>query len=72
MGRPNAAICFVCFGKEAGVFSYTYRLWAQGTSFYFKARNLTTAIKASVHGPDPRHGQPGFKLALDGAAEKAR
>jgi hypothetical protein len=49
--------------------SFCYRVWAAGTSFYIKIRNIDLAAKVSVHGPDPRHGGAGgFKLGLDASA----
>ena len=47
---------------------YVWRVWARGTSFYLKPRDVTVGdMKISLHGPDPRHAAPGFKLAIDGA-----
>jgi hypothetical protein len=67
------AICFLVHSAENNVVSYCYRVWAAGTSFYIKLRDIETSVKISVHGPDPRPNlTPGFKFALDGsAADKA-
>ncbi|GAB3570476.1 hypothetical protein GCM10027445_24070 [Amycolatopsis endophytica] len=68
MGRVEEAICVAAYSTSAPVCSYTYRWWAAGTSFYLKQRSLD-AIKISLHGPDLRHPEPGFKLGIDSSAQ---
>ncbi len=61
-------MCFVAFNRNTRVASFGYRIWASRTSFYIKPRDIDFDIKISVHGPDPRYDQPGFKFGLDGSA----
>ncbi|MFC9250000.1 hypothetical protein [Amycolatopsis thailandensis] len=70
MGQDKRnSICFVVDDNQTNVVSFCYRVWAAGTSFYIKTRNLDLATKISVHGPDPHHGgSGGFKLGLDASA----
>lgn len=54
--------------NETHPHSHIWRLWAGGTSFYFKARDKAMgAIKVSLHGPDEREsvGPPVFKFGFD-------
>jgi hypothetical protein len=73
MGQEKRnTICFVVDDAETNVVGFCYRVWAAGTSFYIKIRNIDLAVKISVHGPDPRHGGTGaFKLGLDASAAGA-
>lgn len=69
MGQDrDKAIAFVVFSRRTGVASYGYRIWASNTSFYIKHRDIDLGVKISIHGPDPRHDQPGFKFGIDGSA----
>jgi hypothetical protein len=52
--------------KDRNVFSFGWRIWAGGTSFYIKCITPLSPFKLSLHGPDPRHRWHGFKLDLDG------
>jgi hypothetical protein len=51
--------------KDRNVFSFAWRIWARGTSFYIKSSHSEFPLKLSLHGPDPRHSWHGFKLAFD-------
>ncbi|QUH00065.1 hypothetical protein HUO13_03885 [Saccharopolyspora erythraea] len=67
MSQPEDTICFVTYSAANRTVSYTYRVWARGTSFYLKVRNLPGGLKISAHGPDLRYARPGFKLGIDGS-----
>ncbi|MPV36950.1 hypothetical protein [Georgenia subflava] len=54
-------------GSRTGPWSHTYRVWTSKTSFYIKPRDRAlSAMKLSLHGPDPRGMRPGWKLEFDG------
>lgn len=54
-------------GSRTGPWSHTYRVWTSRTSFYVKPRDhALRAMKLSLHGPDRRFLQPGWKLEFDG------
>lgn len=60
---------FVIGDGAKGVFSYTWRVWWHGTSFYVKARNAYfEEFKVSMHGPDAFHPRPGFIVGTDQSA----
>ncbi|MBE8516013.1 hypothetical protein ILP97_00465 [Amycolatopsis sp. H6(2020)] len=61
-------MALVVFNRDTRVASFGYRIWASRTSFYIKNRDIDLGVKISVHGPDPRHDQPGFKFGVDGKA----
>jgi hypothetical protein len=64
---------FVIGDGAKGVFSYTWRVWWHGTSFYVKARNeYLGEFKVSMHGPDAFHPQPGFIVGRDQSAPPSR
>jgi hypothetical protein len=71
-GRPPAdggAIYYVAGEREGGPFSWTWRISSGGTSFYIKAAYERFAdVKVSLHGPDPRHNDPHFRLGVDRSA----
>ncbi|HWA67817.1 MAG TPA: hypothetical protein VG899_15755 [Mycobacteriales bacterium] len=69
--RSNPAIYVLVGSRPRGPYSYVWRVWARGTSFYLKARyKPLTHWKVSLHGPDPRHpGLDGFKLACEAAPD---
>ena len=65
---------FVVGSRKNNIFGYAWRIGSSGTSFYIKARYAPmSALKLSLHGPDPRPGlQPGLKIALEeGATPRA-
>lgn len=58
--------------REPLQLGYVWRVWARSTSFYLKPRHSANRfLKISLHGPDPRHRSPGFKLAMDGDTPRA-
>jgi hypothetical protein len=62
-------ICICVGSRDTLVCGYEWRIIASGTSFYLRARYDPLApLKVSLHGPDPRHSTPGYKLALDDLA----
>ena len=72
--EPGAAsrgvLLLVVGDRETGPWSYTWRIWANGTSFYVKPRTSAfSAMKVSLHGPDsrPHIGPPGNKIEVIGA-----
>lgn len=49
------------------MWSHAWRVWARSTSFYIKPRDRRIGhYKISLHGIDPRHPEPGWKLGFDG------
>lgn len=63
--RPNATY-FLVIDRRTSVCSYTWRAGTRSTSFYVSPRfTPLAAFKISLHGPDPRHPRPGFKVAID-------
>ena len=60
---------YVCVGTRDPVkLGFTWRMWWGRTSFYLKPRlSILGGLKVSLHGPDPRHTKPGYKIAADGA-----
>ncbi|WP_394525594.1 hypothetical protein [Paenarthrobacter nicotinovorans] len=50
-------------------YSYVWRIWWHGTSFYIKARDGAFAeFKVSLHGADAFHPEPGFIVGRDQSA----
>jgi hypothetical protein len=67
--EPPDAIAFLVRDARRNVMGYSWRLWWGRTSFYMKPRYAPLAgLKVSMHGPDPRHGLPGFKVDFDRTA----
>jgi hypothetical protein len=55
--------------RERAVYSYTWRIWWSGSSFYLKARDAAFAdFKVSLHGPDAFHREAGFIVGKDQTA----
>jgi hypothetical protein len=65
--RGKGAIYFCAGSRQTNMCSYTWRLWWGRTSFYIKARDQAAFadLKVSLHGPDERHADPGFKIERD-------
>lgn len=64
---------FVVGDGKTGRFSYTWRLWWHGTSFYVKARNDSLGqFKVSMHGPDAFHPRPSFIVGRDQSAPPSK
>lgn len=58
--------------RERAIYSYTWRIWWSGSSFYLKARDAAFAdFKVSLHGPDAFHREPGFIVGRDQTAPSA-
>jgi hypothetical protein len=65
---------FVVGERPHGPFSFTWRIWAQRTSFYVKPRtHFPSDMKISLHGPDERDdiGPPGYKIEVLGGGDAA-
>ena len=60
------ALKLLVANEDRNMFSFAWRIWAGGTSFYIKCATPKSPFKLSLHGPDPRHRWHGFKLDLDG------
>lgn len=68
-GNPPDVIAFLVRDARRNVMGYCWRLWWGRTSFYMKPRYAPLAgLKVSMHGPDSRHGLPGFKVDFDRTA----
>jgi hypothetical protein len=66
---PPSAIYFCVDDRSRNIRSYAWRVGWSRKSFYIKARYAPlAALKVSLHGPDPRHGRPGFKVAVEESA----
>jgi hypothetical protein len=67
--KPPDVIAFLVRDARRNVMGYCWRLWWGRTSFYMKPRYAPLAgLKVSMHGPDSRHGLPGFKVDFDRTA----
>lgn len=54
------------------MFGHAWRLWSHGTSFYVGVRDQSiSALKFSLHGPDPRGLTPHFRLSAFRGSTKA-
>jgi hypothetical protein len=64
------AIKFCVGSREKGIFSYVWRLWWGGTSFYIKPTYSPIAQhKVSLHGPDAKHPKsPWLRFDVDRTA----
>jgi hypothetical protein len=63
------AIKFLVGSRSHSRWSYAWRIGSRSTSFYIKPLpDALQDIKISLHGPDPRHPEPGYKFALDASA----
>jgi hypothetical protein len=70
------SIKFLVGSRATGKFSYSWGIAPKGTSFYVTPLHpALKEIKLSLHGPDPRHAKPGYKIEMDqsalGRVEKA-
>jgi hypothetical protein len=55
--------------RERAIYSYMWRIWWSGSSFYLKARDAAfTDFKVSLHGPDAFHQDSGFIVGRDQSA----
>ena len=71
MSSNNNSIYFCVVHQQRQVCGYTWKIWWDRTSFYLKGQDKWMAsLKVSLHGNDPRHGRPGFKIARDVDAEQ--
>lgn len=69
MNNDAVKTIYVVVGdKESHIYSYTWRIWWHGTSFYIKARHPSFDFKVSLHGPDVDHPKFGFIYGLDQSA----
>jgi hypothetical protein len=67
MTQSGGVLYFVVGDRDRGPWSYTWRIFARGTSFYVKPRSRNfSAMKISLHGPDSRThvGPPGNKVTI--------
>ena len=65
-GEAPKALYFIVADKQRRICGYTWRIGWGNTSFYIKSTyKPMSALKISLHGPDPRHKRPGFKIAVD-------
>lgn len=61
---------FLVGQRDPVQYGLTWRVWSAGTSFYIKTKEPALAeAKISLHGPDPRHANPGLKFGLDASAQ---
>lgn len=64
----NEGFYYLVGDREPSRYGYVWRIWSSATSFYVKPRPSELGVfKVSLHGPDPRHATPGFKIAADGS-----
>lgn len=66
------AIYIVVGDRGTHQYSYTWKIWWHGSSFYIKARDEAFAdFKVSLHGADAFHPEPGFIVGRDQSAPKS-
>ncbi|MDJ0317394.1 hypothetical protein [Arthrobacter antibioticus] len=65
------AMYIVVGDKETHRYSYSWKIWWHGSSFYIKSRDKSFAdFKVSLHGADAFHPDPGFIVGRDQSATK--